>query len=234
MGLADQIQEISVQEGITYFAVGDLSKVKEAILNQWGLDIKNFPFAISLGISLNNYIVDQLPQRSEPSVAISYKHHAYDVVNQRLDLAASVISDFIQQQGYTVLPIPASKQVDEDRMLGAFSHKMSAGLAGLGWIGKSSLLITPEHGPRVRWATILTDAPLKPTEELMKNRCGDCTACVEICPVKAITGKPFVEDEPREIRFDAKKCEEYLEKMKSERQLDVCGMCLYVCPHGRQ
>ncbi|NBG87881.1 4Fe-4S double cluster binding domain-containing protein [Isachenkonia alkalipeptolytica] len=233
ISLTDRIKSLARQNGITYFGVGDLSKVDKALLDQWGEDISHFSYGISLGIPLNNYIVDQLPRRSEPSVVINYKHHAYDVVNQRLDLAASAVSDFIQQQGYDVFPIPASKQADKDRMYGGFSHKMSAGLAGLGWIGKNCLLITPEDGPRVRWTTILTDAPIKPGKGLMSNQCGDCMDCVAVCPAKAITGNPFVIGESQEIRFDGEKCEAYLEKMESEGKLKVCGMCLYVCPYGK-
>ena len=45
---------------------------------------------------------------------------------------------------------------------------------------------------------ILTDAPLQPTgEEIMEPQCGECTACADICPVNAIKGRIFTEDEPR-------------------------------------
>lgn len=234
MGLTEQIKEISFQNGITYFGVADLSNAKQAILNQGGSEIASFSYSISLGISLNNYIVDQLPRRSERSVALNYKHHAYDVINQRLDLIASLISGFIQQQGYTVLPLPAAKRIDDERICAAFSHKMGASLSGLGWIGKSCLLITPDSGPRVRWTSVLTDAPIEPTGQPMKEQCGECMACVEICPMKAFTGRPFREEESREARYDAQKCEKYFESMKAKGQIEVCGMCLYVCPYGRK
>ncbi len=231
--LTDRIKSVALEKDITYFGVGDISKISNALLDRWGKDIKHFSYGISLGIPLNHYIVDQLPRRSEPSVVINYKHHAYDVVNLRLDLVASTVSEFIQEQGYAALPIPASKQVDKDRMYGAVSHKMSAGMAGLGWIGRNCLLITPKDGPRVRWTTILTDAPLISGKGLAKNQCGDCKDCVEICPAKAITGAPFIIGESQEVRFDGEKCEAYLKKMEFEGKLKVCGMCLYVCPYGK-
>ena len=233
VGLTEQIKELALQNGVSYFGVADLSPAKHAILSQGGSELASFPYSISLGISLIKYIVDQLPQKSERTLAL-YKHHAYDVVNQRLDIVASVVSGFIQQKGYTVLPIPASKQIDDERICASFSHKMGASLSGLGWIGKSCLLITPDNGPRVRWVSILTDAPIEPTGQLMEERCGGCSACVDICPVKAFTGKPFHKEEPREERYDAKKCQKYLEKMKEKNQTAVCGMCLYVCPYGRK
>lgn len=56
------------------------------------------------------------------------------------------------------------------------------------WAGdrKSALLITSELSSRLRWMTVLTDAPLKAVEPL-ENRCGGCTICVDNCPVKAFT-----------------------------------------------
>jgi epoxyqueuosine reductase QueG len=157
------------------------------------------------------------------------------LVNQRLDLAASRIGSVLQRSGYRAYPVPASKSVDDEELCAAFSHKMGAQLAGLGWIGKSCLLVTPEYGPRVRWATVLTDAPLQPTGGPMAERCGECTQCVQICPVQAFTGRPFRADEPRAARYDAHKCDRYFAQMlKQGAEPAVCGLCLYVCPHGRQ
>ena len=110
---------------------------------------------------------------------------------------------------------------------------MAAHLAGLGWIGKSCLLVTPEAGPRVRWTTVLTDAPLKAGTP-MEMRCGDCHECVDICPVKAFTGRNFIESEPREARYDARRCEKYLKGLEASTGYGVCGMCLYICPHGKK
>jgi epoxyqueuosine reductase QueG len=123
--------------------------------------IAEFSRAISIGIALLHSIVDQLPQRADPAVAMNYKHHAYDLVNQRLDHITSRLSSLLQSEGCRALPVPASQTVDDERLCDVFSHKMAAHLAGLGWIGKNCMLITPEVGPRVRWATVLTDAELK-------------------------------------------------------------------------
>lgn len=106
-------------------------------------------------------------------------------------------SNSLQHQGYRAFPIPASKRaVVDERVAAIFSHKLAAHMAGLGWIGKSCLLITPQAGPCVRWATVLTDAPMQATGYAMAERCGECRECVEICPQAAFTGRPFREDEP--------------------------------------
>jgi epoxyqueuosine reductase QueG len=106
-------------------------------------------------------------------------------------------------------------------------------LAGLGWIGKSCLLVTPEAGPRVRWASILTDAPLTPGQP-MDERCGECEVCVEACPPQALTNRNFVPDEPREVRYDAHACNAYQRDSKDLVEVRICGMCVYTCPYGRK
>ncbi len=223
--------------GADFYGVADLFLAHQAILNQGGLEVAKYPKAISLGIALLHTIVNLLPQRNERSVAISYRHHCYDLINQRLDLIASQVASILQQEGYGAFPVPASNSdhlIDEKRICAMFSHKMAAHLAGLGWIGKSCLLITPEVGPRVRWVTILTDAPLKTTGTLVEEGCGSCQECIKICPVKAFTGQSFREDQPREARYDASKCKQYLTKMSEKNpDLAVCGLCVYICPYGR-
>ena len=86
-------------------------------------------------------------------MAVNYHHHAYQVINQQLDLMVSRLSREIQKKGYQALPIPASERYDDERICAVFSHKLAAHLAGQGWIGKSCLLVTTEAGPRVRWIT---------------------------------------------------------------------------------
>jgi epoxyqueuosine reductase len=233
MRLDNDLQGVAASMGADFFGVADLQTARQAILEQGGPAVAAFPRAISIGIALTDAIVDQLPQRAERAVGMSYRHHCYDVVNQRLDHVASRLSGTLQRVGYQALPVPASQTVDDQRLCGIFSNKMAAHLAGLGWIGKNCLLVTPQVGPRVRWATVLTDAPIPVTGPPLEARCGDCQECVEICPPGAFTGQPFRPEEPREARFDAHKCERYFDEMKESTGLAVCGLCLYVCPHGK-
>ncbi len=233
MELNRTLLKLTETAGADFFGVADLSPGHEDILAQGGPWIAEFPRAISIGIALPHGIVDQLPQRTDRAVAMSYLRHGLVVVNQRLDQTTSRLSSVLQGEGYKTLPVPASQTVDKERLCGIFSHKMAAHLAGLGWIGKSCLLVTPEVGPRVRWATVLTDAPLEATGGPMAERCGECQECVQICPTKAFTGQPFRAGEPRDVRFAAYKCECYFIEMEKTEEFAVCGLCLYVCPPGR-
>ncbi|MCK5806469.1 MAG: epoxyqueuosine reductase, partial [Lentisphaeria bacterium] len=64
--------------------------------------------------------------------------------------------------------------------------------AGLGEIGFNGEILTPQYGPRQRFQLILTDAPLDPTPMLEKPVCDMCMACVEICPLGALSGEKTV------------------------------------------
>jgi len=233
MNLYDDLHQLAGAQGADFFGAADLTPARAAILEQGGPMVAVFPRAVSVGVALMHAIVDQLPQRAERAVAVTYRAHAYDIVNARLDQITSRLSSALQAAGYRALPVPASSRVDETRQAGLFSNKMAAHLAGLGWIGKSCMLVTPSNGPRVRWASILTDAPLL-VGRPMAPQCGDCHECVDACPVHAFTGRPFNPEEPRSARMDAAKCDAYLRHLTETRGLPVCGMCLYACPHGQR
>jgi len=231
--LYHQLSEDAPRDGIDYFGASRLQEAQEFIRWQGGDAIASFPSAISIGIALPNAIVDLLPRTDDRASQISYRHSAYDVINDRLDLFASKVVSALQKGGYLAFPIPSSERVDDERICASFSHKVAARLCGFGWIGKSCLLITPDRGPRVRWVTVLTDAPLEPTGKPAEDRCRNCSECVDICPVKAFTGRPFKVEEPREARYDAAKCDKHFRTMESKGKLKVCGLCLYTCPYGR-
>ena len=231
MNLNTRVQDLAERWGVDMFGVADLAPARGAILAQGGPVVAKYPYAISIGIALPYSIVNQLSQRAACVVALSYGHHAY-AIEQHLDVVGLQVCGFLQREGHDAMPIPADQQVDDARICAVFSHKLAAHLAGLGWIGKNCLLVTPEIGPRVCWTTVLTDAPLAITGGPMDERCGECVKCVKVCPVSAFTGRAFREDEPREARFDASKCERYFAKMEEDGDRAVCSLCLYICPYG--
>jgi epoxyqueuosine reductase len=219
--------------GARFFGVADLTVAQEAIVAQGGEFLAAFPRALAVGIALSDGIVNQLSRHKEVIVARTYDY-LYYTVNRFLDRIALRLSITLNRQGFQTLLIPASDRVDDENLQGLFSHKLAARLAGLGWIGPSCLLVTPEVGPRVRWVTVLTDASLEAGNPLA-DQCGDCQRCVEACPAQAFTGRPFDPGEPREARFDVHRCQEYRIHLRDEvTGVRVCGMCVYVCPHGQK
>jgi len=232
--LNHRVERIARLQEISVVGFADLSPYENNLVAFGGEILRGYPYGISIGIALPKDIVDGLSDRNNPNNASLYHLHAYEIINSRLDFATSLISSFLYRIGYRALPIPAAERTDLENAIPTISHKMVAHIAGLGWIGKNCLLITPEYGPRIRLSSILTNAPLVVTNNLLEERCNTCRACVEICPVTAIRGRNYKLGEAREERFDFRKCQSYFEEMKKDTSKKaVCGMCLYICPYGK-
>ncbi len=229
-GLEENLRSLAREQGIDLFGVADLSSAKPYIDAQGGEFLAGYPRAVSIGMRLLDHVVDQLPNHGDLGT-ISIYRGLYATVNCALDRAAFIIAKRIQEEGFRAHMIPASAMLNNGRLEAAFSHKVAANLAGLGWVGKNCLLITPKYGPRVRLATVLTDAPLE-TGSPIKNRCGSCSKCADVCPSKAILGRAFSEEEPRDARLRASLCDGYTEaRIKTFGDVN-CGLCVYACPHG--
>jgi len=226
-----QLEQIAKEQGADLFGVADLAVAEDFVCSQGGEHLKKFPRAISIGIHLLDAIIDELYRHEDPTVVFSYKR-LYSSVNSQLDHIALLLARRIQEEGYQAYPVPAAQRINSNKLIAVTSHKLVANLAGLGWIGKSCLLITPNYGPRVRLSTIFTDAPLE-TGYSISEKCAECGACMKICPVKAFTGASFNPSEPRETRFNAHLCESYMNKRREKLGEDLCGLCVYICPHGR-
>jgi epoxyqueuosine reductase QueG len=137
------------------------------------------------------------------------------------------MAQFIAGMGYQSHAVPASDRYGTSGLLGTFSHKIAGRRAGLGWIGKNCMLITPQYGPRIRWGTVLTDAPIT-SGVIMDDKCGDCAACVEICPVMAYTGRQFAETDSLSERYNSAACRNHQSSVK------ICSKCLVICPWGNK
>jgi len=113
----------------------------------------------------------------------------------RLDNDAYCISRYIEENyRANTLPVPAMTPYfhwDEQKQYAAgdLSHKHAAVAAGLGVIGKNSLLITPQYGNKVNLVSIITELELEPDALLSKELCpAGCRLCIDSCPASAIHG----------------------------------------------
>ncbi len=221
--LSEELEGFAVRRGADLVGVADLAPAREAVLSQGGPRVAPFPRAVSIGMRLSDAVVDD-HQPTESHGASPYWPHVYGVVSPSLDLIANDVARWLAARGHRTLAVPASMPYDTKRLQGIFSHKLGAHLAGLGWIGKSCLLLTEPFGPRVRFATVLTDAPLE-TGAPHDRGCGSCKACVDACPVGAFTGVEFKVTDDLAVRFDTQACKEY-------RKTHACGVCVASCPKG--
>ncbi len=229
-----EIEDLLKKKTIDFFGIGDLKGYSDKLID-YGYPIsRNYSKSISIGIILLNQIVDKLNIDSEFPTIDLYRHFCYDIINQKIDNILFEITKIITGYGFDAMPIPASTATNKNKLYGSFSHKAAAYISGLGWIGKSCLLITKEIGPRVRWGTVLTNAPLTPTGKPTEKDCGNCNICVDSCPANAFTGNNFNINEKRENRYDAFKCNDYLTQREQTVGLRVCGICIQVCPYGKK
>ena len=228
--LRGKLESLAEDMGATYFGVADLTPARERISEQGGEFLTQFPRAISHGFVLTDGIVNTLVNHANTAALNTYGYYVRQIVNPRIDSISLMLAQSLDRAGFQAFVVPSSQTLDRTRLTGVFSQKLAAHLAGLGWIGKSALLITPEHGPRVRWGTVLTDAPLEAGTP-MDEMCRDCSACVKGCPVHAFTGQGFDRPRLRSEIFAAEACHTYLGKREAQHR--ACGMCVYVCPFGR-
>jgi epoxyqueuosine reductase QueG len=112
-------------------------------------------------------------------------NHA-DYLNGRLTRAVHELAGFFKSEGYRSLPLPPGTPIDQRFMEAMFSYKHAAQLAGLGTVGRHSLLITPEFGPRERLACVLTEAAIEASPPPSEKFCSRCNACIEACPAHAL------------------------------------------------
>jgi epoxyqueuosine reductase QueG len=145
---------------------------------------------------------------------------------------------FLRERGHRFLCIPPAS----DRLTGTFvsklyhmvTHKMAATSAGIGWIGKNGLLISPEYGPRLSLATVLTDAPLEPDTPFDACMCGECSMCVEHCPSEALHGEEWSRERPFPLLLDTGRCRGHKKMRRTSAGKPNCGLCITICPYGRK
>jgi len=193
--------------------------------------LEGWPRAVCMGVRLADGIMDSVTQGPTEL----YSQH-YRRVNAVLDDIATRLAAWIHSKGGRALPIPASQILCEETFVSYLSHKAVGIAAGLGWQGKSLLLVTPQHGPRVRLVTVLTDLDL-PADKPMKNRCGTCTACADACPAGAIKGvRTESHFATRREAVDLDACVAQLNKFSQADHISpyLCGVCVSSCIWGKK
>jgi len=183
---------------------------------------------------LSDAVMDGLVDRPTRT----YQYH-YRQVNLLIDHTLLRLLGKLHESGYEGFPVPSSQIVDWETGTGHLAHKVVASVAGLGWLGRNNLLVSPLYGARMRYGSLFTTAPLRPSAQAegvsdcagavgkdaypSRSDCGSCFACVAVCPAGAI-GKTREE-------FDLEKCRQALKSFEKSENIGsmICGLCIKAC-----
>ncbi|MBD3207157.1 hypothetical protein GF319_12550 [Candidatus Bathyarchaeota archaeon] len=192
----------------------------------------------------------------DPRSILVLGYHAFDDIHEaqiahngkieypvydRMRLYARRVMRKLERMGYKCIIYPFN-----------LSQKKMAQLAGLGAMGKNSLIINPKYGPWIRIQSILTNAPLIPDKEFTDDLCGECTLCIDACPTEAL--EPYKVDPERcLIGIKEQDLAKLIEKGLSysefrdtpdhifkkymprftKNSILMCTACQESCPHGQ-
>jgi epoxyqueuosine reductase QueG len=176
--------------------------------------------AITLGLFYHEDEILAVPStwRNKPSPNDRWHDYAraYQALNRLLNRFTTVLAaqfGGVAEQA-TIEGWVKSVEHVTDYFANCVSHRSFAEAAGVGWRGRHGLIVTPQAGPALRFATVFVPGSIpQPHTELAG--CGDCSACLEVCPIL------------REAAEYREACRRRLRALGLEDE--VCGICVRVC-----
>lgn len=176
---------------------------------------RGYSVAILIGVALHPSYIYRIAYENASSLEFTEKEH-------EVDKLAEWVADYIKAKGYDAYAQSEGNLIngfyDAATKTTSLPHKKIAMMAGLGWIGKSNLLVTQEYGSALCICSVLTNAPL-PTQNypIISSKCGACHICMDICPAKVLYGTKWEEGIHRDLIIDVYHCQ-------------TCLKCMAKCP----
>lgn len=215
MGYNNYIIDLLKDKHISLLGFADLSEIDRE--SRQGL-----PYGICIAIALDIFPSVDIP-------TLDY-YNEYKNINTKLREISLFLEEKIIEKGYNAYSLMRNGQNADFRTVLPF--KTLATRSGLGWIGKSSTLVTKEFGNAVRLSGVITDMPFETATPINTSYCGNCRECVEKCPAKAIVGNHWSINSDRNDLIDPFACKNKVIERGKEMGVTVgsCGICISVCP----
>jgi epoxyqueuosine reductase len=222
MAMKESIRELAIALGADVCGFAGIGRFKDAPAGFSPLDIfADCRTAIAFGVALPRGL-------SQVDPRLVYHYFNETVLNGLLDqIALKLARELERRFACRAVPVPCDDPYeywDAERMegRGLLSMKHAAVLAGLGTLGKNTLLLNQDFGNRLNIGAVLTDLEL-PSDPLKESVCiAGCTRCAERCPVGAIQAGIVVQKLCREHAYAQKTAKGY--------GTTVCNLCRTVCP----
>lgn len=197
------------------------NKLKDLLKQQFDDYLKTGSI-VSLGIFYYPEIIDSINVETK-GILDKSRWNLYSDEYVHLNNMLKKIGDDVAKNfnGFSLPPTTGVRVEDIGNVIDYYphtiSHRVVAEHAGLGWRGKSELIITKENGPAVRFTSILFNFPLIQGEKI-ENMCGECNACLDICPI--LKNKVNLENY-------RENCRKFMIILGLTE--DVCGKCIKAC-----
>lgn len=237
MNLTAQLNKVARRWEMDYMGVASVDRLVHAPPGWTPTDIlSGAASVIVMGIRIG-YGVRRIQARTrldaKPTAKYGvfvYQAYGYNVLNDKLNLAAYAVTKALEDAGYETVPVPASPPYDTRELVAIFSHRHAAVAAGLGEFGWSRLVLTPADGPYVRLVSVITTAHVEASPVYHSHQlcdpatCG--TICAQACPVGALSHNDGVELSIGDMTYR-------IAHLDNRRCLSApCAVCLVRCPVG--
>ncbi len=241
MDLSEELKKILFDAGASLVGFADIRNLyAECLLDEPRsedsvtemIHIPEYPYGVSIALAVPPQIITQISEGPTRDYFNSYHD-----MNNCLDNLAELCSTYISDKGFHAYAQTVNKTKEFGIFRTVMPHKTVAIHSGLGWIGKSALLVTPQYGTAIRLTSVLTDAPLRVDKPSEKSLCGGCMKCHDACPANAISGDLWYPDTDRDNFFDAMACRKKAREIAAatlNEKITLCGKCIEICPYTQK
>jgi epoxyqueuosine reductase QueG len=175
-------------------------------------------------------------KRAEALRLCLYEKSGYQILNDHLSMIALRLATHLEELGYPSLFFPTTNTgIPEEyaHIPAMFSQRHAAVRAGLGEFGLNNVVVTAKYGPRIRWNSVITQAPLQASPLLDRKTCDGlaCEECIKQCPGGAMRPLPSAAEQGLWLNPPART--DWAVCRQTRLATDCMGRCLRVCPTGR-